>query len=71
MANNRFGRKGVFECHVCHSKTRDCGFGNAEVELCPFCYHEAELENSLSDGCIDKKEFEIRLAKLKKKYKRQ
>ena len=62
---------GVFNCSLCGKKTRETGEGNSSVQLCAFCYEEAMLENSLSDGNITKEQFNERLDILKKKYKRK
>lgn len=42
---------GVYECRVCHRRTRDDGHGDSvNVRLCTQCYALAGIENMISDG---------------------
>lgn len=53
---------GVYECYLCHRKTRDTGYGESSVGLCRFCYEEAETENEFSDETITEEEYRAKLA---------
>jgi hypothetical protein len=49
-----FFKQTVFECRVCHRRTRDTG-DNGAIELCPQCYIAASIENGLNDGHFGEK----------------
>ncbi len=67
--NSRF-QSGTYKCGACGKLTRETGDGEQALELCAFCLHEAELENSLSDGNISEEEFAEALSSLKQQYGR-
>jgi hypothetical protein len=69
---SNFGRGGCFTCTNCGKKTRvvPATAGYSDPHLCGFCFEEAGLENSLSDGNIDQETFDSQLADLRKKYKK-
>jgi hypothetical protein len=69
FTQNFLGRS-TYICGLCSKRTRDTGRDEASVDLCAFCYQEAGLENSLSDGNITEAQFNVRIAALKKQYKR-
>lgn len=62
-------RKPTYICGCCGKRTRETGAGESSCDLCAFCYHEAGLENSLSDGNITQEEFDLEHAALVAKYK--
>lgn len=66
----------VYKCFVCGKMTRDTGEGEGSIVagqgegMCAYCYLEAGLENSLSDGTIDETKFNSEIAQLKARYNR-
>jgi hypothetical protein len=63
--------KSTYVCECCGKRTRETGEGESYLTLCAYCYIEAGLENSLSDGHMEQDEFDRRIAELKKRYNRQ
>jgi hypothetical protein len=67
----RFAKgSGVYTCIVCGKKTRDTGLGEAQGDMCAYCFEECGLENLLQDGRINGKQYDEMLAELKKRYNR-
>lgn len=50
MANNRFGKRGAFECIRCTRATRETGVQSDQTEMCPQCHEISEIENAWQDG---------------------
>lgn len=59
---NRFQpRSGCYKCVSCGKRTRDTGVGEASLELCAFCFHEATLENEHYDYGPDDEEHDKKM----------
>ena len=68
--HNKFKKgSGCFTCQACGKRTRSTNLDHADYEMCEFCFEEALLENSLSDGSITEQDFNIRLKELKQQFK--
>jgi len=68
---NRFEKgSGVYTCSSCGIRTRETGYGEADVKLCAFCYQEGVLYNALSDGEIAEDYYVQQTVMLKRKYNR-
>lgn len=51
----------TYTCTCCSRRTRETGMGEADLDLCAFCYEVAGLDNEHNDGHIDDAEFNARL----------
>jgi hypothetical protein len=65
-----FGKGATYKCVACGKMTRETGNDESSLSLCAYCLEESYLENELSDEVIEQPEFEARLDKLQKEYKR-
>lgn len=65
-----FGPPPIYNCGACGRRTRETGHDESSVELCAFCYEEAGLENSYSDGAIERDEYLAVLHDLEVQYGR-
>jgi hypothetical protein len=68
--SSRFDRTPVYTCRSCKKQTRETGHDESTVQLCAFCFREAELTNSLSDGAITEEQFDEAFIELEREYKR-
>lgn len=51
---NRFQRgSGCFKCLACGRRTRSTG-DNGDVQLCPECYEECQMENQIADSEVER-----------------
>ena len=57
----RFQRgSGCFKCGVCGRMTRHTGVQGTDSDCCPQCYDLAGWQNSVWDGCFEKKDIVYR-----------
>jgi tRNA G26 N,N-dimethylase Trm1 len=62
--------KPVYTCNTCGRRTRETGHGEADCEMCAYCFLVAGLQNSCWDGDLTQEEFAAEVEALKVEYKR-